>query len=68
MRKVLAGTVSHGLRGNSCAPNSEAVFISMVAGKNRDSIIANSAAWLGVNRAVFPGSCPIERCCYSMTC
>ena len=65
---AVAGTTSHGLAGNSCAPDSEAVFISLVEGPNRDHIIAVSASWFGVEGAIYPGECPIETCCTSMTC
>jgi hypothetical protein len=65
---AIAGTASHGLAGNSCSPDSEAVFISLVDGPNRDHIIAVSASWFGVEDAIYPGECPIEECCTTMTC
>lgn len=64
----LAATVSHGLTGNSCRPGGESIFINVAGAKNRDTIIAQSAAWFGLDGAIFPGKCPVEQCCYSMRC
>jgi len=61
---VVAGVTSRG--GLNCPANSNSIYTSTSFATNRDLIISSTRTWLGT--PVTPGSCPVARCCYGITC